>query len=76
MRRSDDPRLFETTLDTLLAYLGATTLIMTGVAGNICILFSANDAYMRDYEIIVPSDCVSPTPRTRTTTRSTRSGEC
>ena len=49
---------FETTLDTLLAYLGATTLIMTGVAGNICILFSANDAYMRDYNIIVPSDCV------------------
>jgi nicotinamidase-related amidase len=49
---------FETTLDTLLAYLGATTLIMTGVAGNICILFSANDAYMRDYHLIVPSDCV------------------
>ena len=49
---------FETTLDTLLAYLGATTLIMTGIAGNICILFSANDAYMRDYNIIVPSDCV------------------
>ena len=50
---------FETTLDTLLAYLGARTLILTGVAGNICILFSANDAYMRDYEIIVPSDCTA-----------------
>jgi len=50
---------FETTLDTLLAYLGAKTLIMTGVAGNICILFSANDAYMRDYDLIVPSDCVA-----------------
>ena len=49
---------FETTLDTLLAYLGATTLILTGVAGNICILFSANDAYMRDYHIVVPADCV------------------
>ncbi len=48
---------FETTLDTLLAYLGATTLILTGVAGNICILFSANDAYMRDYVLWVPSDC-------------------
>jgi nicotinamidase-related amidase len=54
---------FETTLDTLLAYLGARTLILTGVAGNICILFSANDAYMRDYEIVVPADCtVSNTP--------------
>jgi nicotinamidase-related amidase len=50
---------FETTLDTLLAYLGAKTLILTGVAGNICILFSANDAYMRDYRIAVPSDCVA-----------------
>jgi nicotinamidase-related amidase len=54
---------FETTLDTLLAYLGARTLIMCGIAGNICILFSANDAYMRDYNIVVPSDCtVSNTP--------------
>jgi nicotinamidase-related amidase len=49
---------FETTLDTLLAYLGAKTLILTGIAGNICILFSANDAYMRDYNLVVPSDCV------------------
>jgi nicotinamidase-related amidase len=48
---------FETTLDTLLSYLGATTLILTGIAGNICILFSANDAYMRDYDLVVPSDC-------------------
>jgi nicotinamidase-related amidase len=50
---------FETTLDTLLAYLGGTTLVLTGVAGNICILFSANDAYMRDYRIVVPPDCVA-----------------
>jgi nicotinamidase-related amidase len=50
---------FETTLDTLLAYLGAKTLIMTGVAANICILFSANDGYMRDYHLVVPSDCVA-----------------
>jgi nicotinamidase-related amidase len=54
---------FETTLDTLLAYLGTRTLILTGIAGNICILFSANDAYMRDYNLIVPADCcVSNTP--------------
>ena len=54
---------FETTLDTLLGYLGARTLILAGIAGNICILFSANDAYMRDYDLVVPSDCViSNTP--------------
>ena len=50
---------FATTLDTLLEYLGASTLILTGVAGNICILFSANDAYMRDFNLIVPADCVA-----------------
>ena len=55
---------FETTLHTLLTYLGARTLILTGMAGNICILFSANDAYMRDYNLIVPRDCtVSNTSR-------------
>jgi len=50
---------YATTLDTLLTYLGATTVILTGVAGNICILFSANDAYMRDLNVIVPADCVA-----------------
>lgn len=49
---------YATTLDTLLTYLGARTVILTGVAGNICILFSANDAYMRDLNVFVPADCV------------------
>jgi nicotinamidase-related amidase len=50
---------YSTTLDTLLDYLGARTLILTGVAGNICILFSANDAYMRDFHLVVPRDCIA-----------------
>jgi nicotinamidase-related amidase len=50
---------YSTTLDTLLSYLEAETLILAGVAGNICVLFTANDAYMRDYNLIVPSDCVA-----------------
>lgn len=50
---------FSTTLDTLLTYLNAKTLILTGVAGNICVLFTASDAYMRDYHVIVPSDCIA-----------------
>jgi nicotinamidase-related amidase len=49
---------FATTLETLLRYLGVRRLILTGIAGNFCVLFTANDAYMRDYEIIVPPDCV------------------
>lgn len=50
---------FSTTLDTLLAYLGARILILTGVAGNICVFFSANDAFMRDFGIVVPEDCIA-----------------
>jgi nicotinamidase-related amidase len=50
---------YSTTLDTLLDYLGARVLIMTGFAGNICILFSANDGYMRDFHLYVPKDCVA-----------------
>jgi len=32
-------------------------LILTGIAGNFCVLFTANDAYMRDFNLFVPSDC-------------------
>src|SRR6185437_99228 len=54
---------FSTTLETLLRYLGSRKLIVTGIAGNFCVLFTANDAYMRDYDLIVPRDCtVSNTP--------------
>ncbi len=51
-----------TSLDLLLDHLGARNLILAGIAGNNCVLFTANDAYMRDYKLFVPADCtVSPT---------------
>src|SRR5689334_24909071 len=50
---------YSTTLDTLLRYLGAQTLIITGIATDICVLFTANDAYMRDFKLVIPSDCVA-----------------
>jgi nicotinamidase-related amidase len=54
---------YSTSLDVLLDYLGATDLIITGIAGNLCVLYTANDAYMRDFRLHVPSDCtVSNTP--------------
>lgn len=49
---------FATTLETLLRYLGAETLILTGIAGDRCVLFTANDAFLREFKIFVPSDCV------------------
>jgi nicotinamidase-related amidase len=36
---------FDTTLDTLLETLSIRRVILTGIAGNICVLFTANDAY-------------------------------
>lgn len=50
---------YETSLHTLLEQKGIKTLILTGIAGNICVLFTANDAYMREYNLIVPSDCIA-----------------
>jgi nicotinamidase-related amidase len=53
---------FSTTLDLLLTHLGAKNLILTGIQGKNCVLFTANDAYMRDYKIFVPSDCAVSNP--------------
>ncbi|HEY0427193.1 MAG TPA: isochorismatase family cysteine hydrolase [Pyrinomonadaceae bacterium] len=50
---------YSTTLDILLDYLGCRTLIITGIATNICVLYTANDAYMRDFNLLVPGDCVA-----------------
>jgi nicotinamidase-related amidase len=48
-----------TTLEVLLNDLGVDHLIITGMAGNICVLFTANDAHMRDYKVTVPRDCIA-----------------
>jgi nicotinamidase-related amidase len=50
---------YATTLDLLLRYLKVTTVILTGLTGDICVLFTANDAYMRDFHVVVPADCVA-----------------
>lgn len=47
-----------TSLELLLEHLGARSLILTGITGNNCVLFTANDAYMRDFKLFVPADCV------------------
>ena len=46
-----------TSLELLLEHLGAHNLILAGIAGNNCVLFTANDAYMRDFKLFVPTDC-------------------
>ncbi|OHB90919.1 MAG: nicotinamidase [Planctomycetes bacterium RIFCSPHIGHO2_12_FULL_52_36] len=50
---------YRTSLEKTLKGLGVKHLILTGVVTNICILYTAVDAYMRGYEITVPEDCVA-----------------
>lgn len=50
---------FSTTLETLLGHLGVNTLILTGLTTDQCVLFTANDAYLRDYHLYIPADCVA-----------------
>ena len=50
---------FNTTLDLLLEYLQVEVLIITGMATDSCVLFTAADAHMRDLEVIIPRDCVT-----------------
>ena len=49
---------YSTSLSLLLTHLTATNLILTGIAANNCVLATANDAYMRDFKVFVPRDCV------------------
>ncbi len=57
---------FSTTLETLLEYLEARTVVLTGMAANICVLFTANDAYLRDLRLVVPADCVASNTQAET----------
>jgi nicotinamidase-related amidase len=50
---------FATTLDTLLTYLKARTLVLAGLTTDSCILATAIDADMRDFELVVAKDCVA-----------------
>lgn len=50
---------FGTTLEVLLKHLGTDTLILTGIAGDMCIAFTAGDAFMRGYRLFVPADGIA-----------------
>ncbi|MDC3415246.1 cysteine hydrolase [Aquibacillus sp. 3ASR75-11] len=52
---------YQTALPSLLRELKVTHIILAGVAGNICVLFTANDAHMRDFSVSVPKNCVAST---------------
>jgi nicotinamidase-related amidase len=50
---------YATNLPVLLPKLGVQRLVLTGIAADICVLFTAADAHMRDYQLWTPSDAVA-----------------
>lgn len=48
-----------TGLEGLLQSLDIDELVLTGCVTNICILFTAYDAVVRGYRVVVPADCVA-----------------
>ncbi|HEY9106766.1 MAG TPA: cysteine hydrolase [Roseateles sp.] len=50
---------YATPLDILLQQLHCERLIVTGIAADSCVLFSAMDAYLRGYSLWVPADCIA-----------------
>ena len=50
---------YGSTLPVLLPELSADRLIITGIAADICVLFTAADAHMRNYQMWVPANAVA-----------------
>jgi nicotinamidase-related amidase len=57
---------FGTSLQSLLEQLAIQQLVLTGITSHQCVLFTAVDAYVRDYQVFVPSDCVGAGARVET----------
>jgi nicotinamidase-related amidase len=49
---------YQTPLEAMLRLGGVRTLIITGFAADNCVLFTAADAYMREFRLVVPRDCI------------------
>lgn len=47
----------DTPLPLYLRSAGVETLLITGVATNVCVESTARDAFMRDYRVVTVSDC-------------------
>lgn len=56
---------YSTNLAVLLPKLGVRDLVLSGIATDICVLFTAADAHMRDYRLWVPGDAVAAEDQTR-----------
>jgi len=56
---------FASPLEVLLRQLDVGHIIVTGIAGDGCVLSTATDGHMRDFAVSVPSDCCASITPTR-----------
>lgn len=50
---------YETRLEMLLRQLGVRTLFIAGTTTNACVETSIREAYLRDYDVVAVTDCIS-----------------
>jgi nicotinamidase-related amidase len=55
---------YGTSLESLLAKLGVRRLVLTGTTAHQCVLFTAMDAHVREFELAAPADCLGAMSRT------------
>ena len=48
---------YATPLGVLLLSMGTSRVVLAGITTDICVLFTAHDAYMRGFSVTVPEDC-------------------
>jgi len=48
-----------TEIDLLLRSNGIKTLVLTGIATEVCVESTARDAFFRDYSVVIAGDCTS-----------------
>ena len=64
LRKKKYSAFFGTRLDSILKSKKIKTLIMTGVATNVCVDTTVRDGFMRNYYIVLPEDCVASYSKT------------
>jgi nicotinamidase-related amidase len=50
---------YQTPLDHLLQVEGVERLVLAGQVTEQCVFYSALDAYLRGYEVVIPTDAVA-----------------
>jgi nicotinamidase-related amidase len=50
---------YASTLEVLLEHFGARCVIIAGFAGDMCVRFTAHDAFLRGLDVVLATDCIA-----------------